>query len=125
MGHEYGGGGAQGDEEGYHLCCGRRSERLTPPSLAGCTADISQKDLARLKLSLHMLRNVVHSTLPVELYHFNEEFTDPSLRQELSHEYGITFKAVDGRRPNGKSWSEWAIHPGSHSDLKETAMMLI
>jgi hypothetical protein len=70
------------------------------------TTHTPQKDLERLKLSLHMLRNVLHSTLPVELYHFTEEFTDASLREELSNEYGITFRAVDGRRPNGKSWSE-------------------
>jgi hypothetical protein len=52
-----------------------------------------------------MLRNVLHSKLPIELYHFTDELTDASVRQGIADAYGVNFKAVDGRRPDGKSWS--------------------
>ncbi|KAK6910896.1 hypothetical protein I203_104931 [Kwoniella mangroviensis CBS 8507] len=62
------------------------------------------KTLARLKISLHMLRNVLHSTLPIEVYHFPDELQDPTERSELENEYDVRLKEVGGKSPNGKSW---------------------
>ncbi|ORY29660.1 mannosyltransferase putative-domain-containing protein [Naematelia encephala] len=63
------------------------------------------KTLDRLRLSLHMLRNVLHSTLPIEMYHFPDEMQDVQLRQELKSEFDITLRMVEGKRPDGKSWN--------------------
>ena len=56
-----------------------------------------------------MLRNVVHSSIPVELYHFPDEMQDEKLRQELVSEYDVTLREVGQRRTNGKSWSELVL----------------
>lgn len=52
-----------------------------------------------------MLRNVLKCTLPIELYHFPDEFQDPALREELVASYDLRLMEVGGKRPNGKSWS--------------------
>lgn len=54
-----------------------------------------------------MLRNVLHSDIPVELYHFTGEMTDEAMRKELVEEYGVTLREVGNKRPDGKSWSEF------------------
>ena len=53
-----------------------------------------------------MLRNVLHSTLPIEMYHFTGELEDKELRAELEASYDLKLVEVSGKRPNGKSWSE-------------------
>lgn len=53
-----------------------------------------------------MLRNVLHSTLPIEMYHFPDEMQDKELRAELEATYDLKLVEVSGKRPNGKSWSE-------------------
>ena len=53
-----------------------------------------------------MLRNVLHSDIPVELYHFTGEMTDEPMRKELVEEYDVTLREVGNKRPDGKSWSE-------------------
>jgi len=53
-----------------------------------------------------MLRNVLHSTLPIEMYHFTGELEDKELRAELEASYDLKLNEVSGKRPNGKSWSE-------------------
>lgn len=55
-----------------------------------------------------MLRNVLHSKLPIELYHFPDELQDKELRAELEASYDLHLVEVSGKRPNGKSWSESA-----------------
>ncbi|WVW85356.1 hypothetical protein I302_107394 [Kwoniella bestiolae CBS 10118] len=62
------------------------------------------KTLARLKISLHMLRHVLHSTLPIEVYHFPDELQDPTERQKLETEFDVRLKEVGGKSSNGKSW---------------------
>ncbi|KAJ6590382.1 mannosyltransferase putative-domain-containing protein [Mycena sp. CBHHK59/15] len=65
------------------------------------------KTLDRLKLSLHMLRNVLHSTLPIEMYHFPDETQDEAARNELIEEYDVRLREVSRKRPdgNGISWN--------------------
>jgi alpha 1,2-mannosyltransferase len=65
-----------------------------------------QKTLDRLRLSLHMLRNVLKCTLPIEMYHFTGELEDPELRAELEATWNLVLIEVTGKRPNGKSWSK-------------------
>ncbi|WVQ95170.1 hypothetical protein IAU59_002264 [Kwoniella sp. CBS 9459] len=62
------------------------------------------KTLARLKLSLHMLRHVLHTELPIEIYHFPDEMQDEAEREALISEYDVRLKEVSGKRPDGKSW---------------------
>ncbi|WVQ79578.1 hypothetical protein IAT38_001678 [Cryptococcus sp. DSM 104549] len=62
------------------------------------------KTLARLKLSLHMLRNVLHTTLPIEIYHFPSEMQDAAARDALVAEYDVRLKSVGEKHPDGKSW---------------------
>ena len=56
-----------------------------------------------------MLRNVLHSTLPIEMYHFTGELEDKELRAELEASYDLKLVEVSGKRPNGKSWSEFCF----------------
>lgn len=56
-----------------------------------------------------MLRKVLHSTLPIEMYHFPDEMQDKALREELEASYDLKLVEVSGKRPNGKSWSK--LHP--------------
>ena len=53
-----------------------------------------------------MLRKVLHSTLPIEMYHFPDEMQDKELREELEATYDLKLVEVSGKRPNGKSWSK-------------------
>lgn len=64
-----------------------------------------------------MLRNVLHSTLPIEMYHFTGELEDKELRAELEASYDLRLVEVSGKRPNGKSWSESASPPAFLSGL--------
>jgi alpha 1,2-mannosyltransferase len=66
-----------------------------------------------MRLSLHMLRNVLHCTLPIEMYHFTGELEDKELRAELEQTYNLVLVEVSGKRANGKSWSK------SHSSVSE------
>ncbi|ODO11043.1 hypothetical protein I350_01645 [Cryptococcus amylolentus CBS 6273] len=61
------------------------------------------KTLERLKLSLHMLKNVIKSTLPVQVYHFPDELQDPDSRAELEA-FGVELVVASEKRPDGKSW---------------------
>jgi hypothetical protein len=54
-----------------------------------------------------MLRNVLHSKLPIEMYHFTGELEDKELRAELEASYDLKLVEVSGKRPNGKSWSKF------------------
>ena len=56
-----------------------------------------------------MLRKVLHSTLPIEMYHFTGELEDKELRAELEASYDLKLVEVSGKRPNGKSWSEFCF----------------
>ncbi|WWC63550.1 uncharacterized protein I303_106154 [Kwoniella dejecticola CBS 10117] len=62
------------------------------------------KSLARLKINLHMLRNILRTTLPIEVYHFPDELQDANERAKLVQEYDIRLKEVNGKAPDGKSW---------------------
>jgi len=63
--------------------------------------------LARIRLSLGMLRNVIGSKIPVELYHFPDEFTSEAARNELEAEYDIKLRTIEVPRSSGdKAWSE-------------------
>ena len=53
-----------------------------------------------------MLRNVLHSKLPIEMYHFPDEMQDEALRTELAESFDIRLKEVGGKRRDGKSWSK-------------------
>jgi len=66
-----------------------------------------------------MLRNVLHSTLPIEMYHFTGELEDKELRAELEASYDLKLVEVSGKRPNGKSWSEFSFH---HRPLSPSGM---
>jgi alpha 1,2-mannosyltransferase len=71
---------------------------------------ISQKTLERVKLSLHMLRNVIGSTIPIELYHFPDELQDEEERRELEDSFDVALKSVGQKRFNmEKSWSEFIV----------------
>ena len=58
-----------------------------------------------MKLSLYMLRHVIKSKIPVELYHFPDELQDESVREELTVEYGVMLRSAGQRRQDGKSWN--------------------
>ncbi|KAL1407822.1 hypothetical protein Q8F55_007257 [Vanrija albida] len=68
------------------------------------TGGDSAKNLARLKLSLHMLRNVVNCTLPVEVHHYEKEMKDKAIRYELEHKYGVTLVQSKAQFTDGKPW---------------------
>jgi hypothetical protein len=59
-----------------------------------------------------MLRNVLHSKLPIEMYHFTGELEDKELRAELEASYDLKLVEVSGKRPNGKSWSKCSFVSG-------------
>ncbi|KAK1927346.1 mannosyltransferase putative-domain-containing protein [Papiliotrema laurentii] len=64
------------------------------------------KTLERVKLSLHMLRNVIGSTIPIELYHFPDELQDEEERRELEDSFDVALKSVGQKRFNmEKSWN--------------------
>lgn len=55
-----------------------------------------------------MLRNVIGSTIPIELYHFPDELEDEAERNELESKYDLKLISIGGRRYNmEKSWSEF------------------
>jgi hypothetical protein len=60
-------------------------------------ADALQTNLDRLKLSLNMLRNVIKCTLPIELYHFDNEMQNPTVRKELEEKYDVRLRVVSLR----------------------------
>ncbi len=61
--------------------------------------------LERMKLGLKMLREVLKSKLPIELYHFPDELKEEETRKELEAQ-GITLRLLEGKRPDGKNWRE-------------------
>ena len=62
--------------------------------------------MERLKLTLHMLRNVVKSKIITHIYHFKGELEEPGLKDGFAEKYDVQFIEVGGRRQNGKSWSK-------------------
>ncbi len=44
-----------------------------------------------------MLRDVLRSTIPVEMYHFPGEMQDPISRKELEESFGVRLKEVGKR----------------------------
>lgn len=62
------------------------------------------KDLARMRVSLYMLRNVVKSKLPVEVWHYEGEFTNQTAREELVKDFNVEIKQTKVPRTNGKLW---------------------
>jgi hypothetical protein len=60
-----------------------------------------------------MLRHTIGSKIPVELYHFPDEFTSGALRQEIERAYDISFKTINVPRSSGdKAWSEIRLPTG-------------
>lgn len=57
----------------------------------------------RLKVSLDMLRHVVKSKLPVEVYYFDGEGLDNPVLQEEMSGYGVDFISVGPKRGSGFS----------------------
>lgn len=43
------------------------------------------------------------------MYHFTGELEDKELRAELEASYDLKLVEVSGKRPNGKSWSEYFL----------------
>ncbi|GMK55928.1 hypothetical protein CspeluHIS016_0209840 [Cutaneotrichosporon spelunceum] len=62
------------------------------------------KDLARMTVSLHFLRNVVKSKLPVEIYHYPGEFDNSTAREELKTKFNVDIREVSVRKTDGKQW---------------------
>ncbi len=62
--------------------------------------------LARLRLSLHMLRNVLKSELPVEIYHFTDELVKPGAKEGLLQDFGsdIVLRALPIEKLGTKNW---------------------
>jgi len=54
-----------------------------------------------------MLRKVIKSTLPVEIYYFPGEMTDQKVRDELTNEFGVELIESTARKGDGKSWREY------------------
>jgi hypothetical protein len=67
---------------------------------------VLQKTLARLRFSLIMLRKVIKSTLPVEIYYYAGEMTDQKIRDEFTTEYGVTLVESSIPKVHGKLWSK-------------------
>jgi hypothetical protein len=65
-----------------------------------------QHELEQLRHTLHMLRKVLHCTLPIELYHATKDVSERSLREELVRRYNIIPKRVESPRRSGKVMSE-------------------
>lgn len=65
------------------------------------------KDLARMRVSLHFLRNVIKSKLPVEIFHFPGEFTNATAREELARDFNVDIRETkkDKGDTGGKVWS--------------------
>lgn len=53
-----------------------------------------------------MLRNVIKSTLPVEVYYFPGEMTDQKIRDEFINDYNVELVESTARKTDGKSWRE-------------------
>lgn len=51
-----------------------------------------------------MLRNVIKSKLPVEIYHYEGEFSDEKLRKEFIDDYGVTLVQSSAKKTEGKAW---------------------
>lgn len=68
------------------------------------------KILQRLRLSLHMLRDILGSKLPVEIYHFPHELQDEKTRAGLMEDFGdgVELKVVHGAHGDGKNYREHA-----------------
>lgn len=54
-----------------------------------------------------MLRNVIKSTMPVEVYYFPGEFADQKVRDEFTNEWKVTLIESNARKGDGKSWREY------------------
>ena len=53
-----------------------------------------------------MLRNVIGSTIPVELYHYPDEMEDEAVKKELVDQYDITIRAIGQRVGSDENWGE-------------------
>jgi len=53
-----------------------------------------------------MLRNVIGSTIPVELYHYPDEMEDEAVKKELVEKYDITIRAIGQRVGSDENWGE-------------------
>nr|XP_031863937.1 uncharacterized protein CI109_000581 [Kwoniella shandongensis]KAA5531009.1 hypothetical protein CI109_000581 [Kwoniella shandongensis] len=62
------------------------------------------KTLARMKISLQMLRHVLHTTLPIEVYHFPDELQEAAARAELVDNFNVKLVQIDSKRSGDKSW---------------------
>lgn len=58
----------------------------------------------RLKMLLGVLRGPLGSTLPVEVYHFPDELSNPEMRGELEAFGNLRIRILDGKHADGKNW---------------------
>ncbi|RXK37236.1 hypothetical protein M231_05526 [Tremella mesenterica] len=70
------------------------------------------KALKRLRLSLHMLRNVVKSTLPIEIYHYPDELLQPGDKEGLIQDFGegIITVEMNHAKVDGKQWRGFGFY---------------
>lgn len=64
------------------------------------------KTIERLRIALYMLKNVIKTKLPVEVYHYPGEFTDEKLRNEFINELGVQLVETTAPKTDGKAWRE-------------------
>ena len=58
-----------------------------------------------------MLRNVIGSTIPVELYHYPDEMEDEAVKKELVDTYDVTIRAIGQRVGSDENWGECGAQP--------------
>ncbi|CAK9781972.1 hypothetical protein CC85DRAFT_313059 [Cutaneotrichosporon oleaginosum] len=95
------------DRKNVPLVWDRSMENSTPRNMRRgiiYTGSGVGKDLARMTVSLHFLRNVVKSKLPVEIYHYPGEFDNSTAREELTRKYNVDIREVSVRKTDGKTW---------------------
>jgi hypothetical protein len=51
-----------------------------------------------------MLRNVIGSKIPVELYHYPDEMEDEAVKKDLEDKYDITIRAIGQRVGSDENW---------------------
>lgn len=64
------------------------------------------KTIERLRIALYMLKNVIKTKLPIEVYHYPGEFTDEKLRNEFINELGVELVESKAPKTDGKAWRE-------------------
>jgi hypothetical protein len=95
------------DRKNVPLVWDRSMEKGTPRGMRRgiiYTGSGMGKDLARMTVSLHFLRNVVKSKLPVEIYHYPGEFTNQTAREELTSKYNVEIREISVKKTDGKTW---------------------